>query len=100
MEMIATWFGWCLVPLVRKYAKELRQPGFAALVQGDVLSWLAKADALWESLETMPGNATTRGSFAVWVEPLRADAERICNAVFDWINKQRVIGAPRASRGL
>lgn len=86
LEMTATWFGWRLVPLVRKYAKELGQPGFAALVQGDVLSWLAKADALWEALETMPGNATARESFAVWVEPLRADAERICNAVYDWID--------------
>lgn len=85
MEMIATWFGWRLVPLVRKYAKELRQPEFAALVEEDVLSWLAKADALWEALETMPGNAVTRESFAVWVEPLRADAESICDAVFDWI---------------
>ena len=86
LEMIATWFGWRLIPLARKYAKELGQPEFAAQIEKSVCSWLAKADAVWEGMETLPEVAKTRESFFAWVEPRRADAERIRDAAFCWID--------------
>ena len=82
LEMTATWFGWRLIPLARKYAKELEQPEFAAQIEKSVRSWLTKADAVWEGLETLPEAAKTRESFSAWVEPLHADADCICDEAY------------------
>jgi hypothetical protein len=84
-EMVATWFGCRLIPLLKKHAKEYGQHEFAEQIEKSVRSWLAKADAVWEALETLPEAAKTRESFATWVEPLRADAERICDDAYFWV---------------
>jgi hypothetical protein len=87
MEMIATWFGWRLIPLARKFAEESGQQDFAFQAEKSVRSWLAKADVVWESLETMPESRKNRESFEVWVQPLRAEAYRITDAVNEWIDR-------------
>ena len=87
MEMTATWFGWRLIPLARKYAEEFGQQDFTFQAEKSVRSWLAKADVVWEALETMPDSRKNRDSFEVWVQPLRAEAYRITYAVFEWIKR-------------
>ena len=87
MEMIATWFGWRLIPLARKHAEDYQQQDFAFQAEKSVRSWLAKADVVWEALETMPDNAKNRDSFELWVRPLRAEAHRIEYAVREWVDR-------------
>lgn len=87
MEMTATWFGWRLIPLARKFAEESGQQDFAFHVEKSIRTWLARADVVWEALETMPDSRKNRESFEVWVQPLRTDAYRIANASLEWIDR-------------
>ena len=85
--MTATWFGWRLIPLARKFAEESEQQDFAFHVEKSIRTWLARADVVWEALETMPDSRKNRESFEVWVQPLRTDAYRIANASLEWIDR-------------
>ena len=48
MEMTATWFGWRLIPLARKFAEESEQQDFAFHVEKSIRTWLARADVVWK----------------------------------------------------
>ena len=86
IEMHAVSFGWRLVPLTRKTAIEFNQPDFTLYVESRVQSWLAKADVVWELLESLPDNRKSRESFAAYIHPLRVEARQIENTVRQWLD--------------
>ena len=88
LTMVATWFGWRLVPLARKYATERHDSNAAKRFEDDVCAWLAWADAVWDALEMAPPGTTSRVSFASWIDPLRRGATRICKEVYDWVGAE------------